>query len=66
MRLTPLEANLGYVLSIPDIDRVVIGVESPSQLKEIVNAAMGSPVSPPPGLQSHDAELINPSLWSRP
>lgn len=61
--LTPLQACLGFVLSQPEIDRVVVGVDGAVQLREIL-ASVDKPVPPPPDcLMSEDPDLINPSLW---
>ena len=62
--LTPLQACLGFVCSQPEIDRVVVGVDSLSQLQEIL-ASVEIPVTMPPvSLMSEDINLINPSRWS--
>jgi len=61
--LTPLQACLRYVLSFDGIDRVIIGVESPAQLEEILAAAEGDLPELPPDLCCHDPDLINPSHW---
>jgi aryl-alcohol dehydrogenase-like predicted oxidoreductase len=62
-QLTPLQACLGFVLANPDIDRVVVGVDSLSQLQEILVATTGKFPSPPDGLSCDDPALINPSRW---
>lgn len=61
---TPLEAALRFVLSVDNVERVVVGVESRSHLEQIAAVeAMGGlsdrPVWPAP----IDASLLNPSLW---
>lgn len=62
--LTPLEASIRYVLSIPEISKVVIGVDSSSQLKEIISAANGKLPEIPNGLLSNDVNLLNPANWN--
>lgn len=62
--LNPLEACLRYVLSIPEIEKVVIGVDSSAQLSEILKASEGSFPIPPSTLKCSDPNLLNPSLWS--
>ena len=62
-QLTPLEACLRYALSFNEIQRVIVGVDTPRQLKEIVAAASGELPSVPFGLRSNDAALLNPSNW---
>ncbi|HIF58268.1 MAG TPA: aldo/keto reductase [Rhodospirillales bacterium] len=61
--LTALEACLRYVLSIEGISKVVLGVESASQLKEIFIASSGSLPAIPGNLALCDKELLNPALW---
>lgn len=63
--LTPLQACLRYALSIPEIEKVVVGVDSSKQLKEILQAAKGDFPAPPSGLSSVDINLLNPSLWNQ-
>ena len=62
--LSPLEACLRYPLSQVAVDRVIVGVDSLAQLKEILSAAAGS-LSGLPDFGSIEAELINPSLWQQ-
>ena len=64
--LSPLQACLGFVVAQPEIDRVVVGVDSLKQLQEIVSAAkpMGVPV--PEFLTTEDLQLLNPSNWVKP
>lgn len=64
VNLTPLQACLRYVLSIPEIERVVVGVDNSAQLKEILRASEGDCPIPPPNLNCSDPNLLNPSLWS--
>ena len=66
--LSPLQACLAFALSYPAIDRVVIGVDSPTQLDQVVAVAGAggvTPVLPPKSLTGDDPDLINPSHWSR-
>lgn len=61
--LSPLDACLRFVLSIPEIDRVVLGVDSSVHLREIVASAVGPlpdyETTPIPG----DPILLNPVQW---
>lgn len=61
--LTPLQACLGFVLTQPEIDRVVVGVDSRKQLEEILSAAKTMGVSVPQSFATEDLQLINPSNW---
>jgi aryl-alcohol dehydrogenase-like predicted oxidoreductase len=63
-RLTPLQACLRFALSRAEVDRVVVGVDSLAQLREVISAAAGEPLVPPENLASNDPDLINPSRWS--
>lgn len=62
--LAPLDAALRFVLGDDRVDRVLVGIDSPSQLLEIVDAARRSGSSERfrgPGID--DPALVNPSLW---
>ena len=66
--LTPFQACLAYVLSVKEVDRLIFGVDSLKQLKELLNAVnTGLPklgVLPEwPNLP--DVELINPSYLDK-
>lgn len=62
--LTALEGALGFVNSFNEIDKIVIGVDSVSQLNEIINICSNKQKSFPPLLcSSDDANLIDPSNW---
>ena len=61
--LTPLQACLNFVLSNPDIDRVVVGVDCISQLQQILAATTIQVVAPPDTLCCNDPDLINPARW---
>ena len=63
-RLTPLQACLRFALSRAEVDRVVVGVDSLAQLREVISAAAGQPLVPPEDLASNDLDLIDPSRWS--
>lgn len=63
--LTPLQACLNYALAIPEVDKLVIGVDSAEHLHEILAAIDG----PLPGLpewpSALDPDLLNPARWSQ-
>ena len=63
--LTPLQACLGFVLSHPEIDCVVVGVDSLKQLQEILRSANTKEVSVPLSLATDDLQLVNPSNWAK-
>ena len=63
--ISPLQASLRYCLSLPHVDRVVVGVESAAQLREIVDAAQGDLPPPLEWCMPVDAMLVNPAKWSQ-
>lgn len=63
--VSPLELALAAVLGEPAIDRVVVGVDGPEQLEEIIAAASAAAPAPAAGLYAcDDPALINPSRWA--
>ncbi len=63
--LTPLQACLQYAVSHPNIDRVVVGVDTSAQLKEIIRAADGKLASLPSFAPLLDERLVNPAVWNQ-
>lgn len=61
--LTPLQGCLGFAMSSPAVDRVIVGVDSLTQLVEILSKARYCGVPAPAGLSSEDLDLVNPSRW---
>ena len=61
---TPVKGCLGFVMSHPEINRVVVGVDSLKQLQEILAGVEASNETLPESLMSQDLDLINPSHWS--
>jgi len=62
---TPLQACLRHALAHEEIDKLVLGVNSVAQLREILTAAEGEALPLPAALRSEDPVLLNPALWSR-
>ena len=62
--ISALEACLNYVLSFPEISKVVIGVDSLSQLREILNIRETN-LQFPGFLSCNDLDLIYPSNWKK-
>ena len=62
--LTPLQACLRHALSVPQIEKVIVGVDSPAQLAEIIAAAEGQSPIRPDAIGCTDESLLNPSLWN--
>jgi len=63
-KASPLDACISYVLSFPDITRVVVGVETQPQLAEIIRAASGTSINSYPEISSDVTNLINPANWN--
>lgn len=64
-RLTPLDACMRYVLSVPEVDKTIVGVDHVDQLRQIIAAAQGELPSLPQWPQPTDPDLINPARWSQ-
>lgn len=63
--ISALQASLAFPLSFSQIDRVVVGVDSKSQLLQILSAESDSMNTHVPNLSSEDENLINPANWSK-
>jgi aryl-alcohol dehydrogenase-like predicted oxidoreductase len=61
--ITPIQACLGFVMSQPKINRVVLGVDSLKQLRDILLSDKSLLALVPTSLTSEDIDLINPSRW---
>lgn len=61
--LLAVQACLAYPLAFREIDRVVVGADSVTQLGQIISAANGVPQVSLPDLQCEEENLINPSRW---
>ena len=64
-KLTALEATIRYAVSMPEVSKVLVGVDNLDQLKEIVAASTGVLPKIPNDLFTNDADLLNPSNWSK-
>lgn len=62
-KLDPVGACLGFVLSEPGIDKVVVGVESAVQLEGIIKASVIKSQKVPASISSMDIDLLNPARW---
>jgi hypothetical protein len=61
---TPLAAAVGFALADTRIDRVVLGVDSAAQLREVLSLAKLGGAVAPSELASDDIDLINPACWT--
>ena len=62
--ISAVQACLAYPLSFKEIDRIIVGADSVSQLAEIINEVGKKEQFKLPELQCEDECLINPSYWS--
>ena len=62
-KLSPLEASIRYMISKPEISRVLVGVDNKDQLKNIINASDGNIPTIPEELTTDDPDLLNPGNW---
>ena len=63
-KITALDATIRYALSTPEIEKVLVGVNSKKQLQEIVTSSKGALPNIPNELCIMDDDLLNPSNWS--
>ena len=63
--LSPLEACLRYVYNFSEINRIIVGVDTPVQLNQIIEATKGHLDSLPGFKTLSDTRLINPSTWDQ-
>jgi len=64
-QLTALEATIRYAVSMPEISKVLVGVDNVDQLKEIVASSTRVLPKVPNELFTNDTDLLNPSNWSK-
>lgn len=64
-QITALEVTIRYAISIPEISKVLVGVDTADQLEEIVIASLGLLPGIPTEVYTNDADLLNPSNWGK-
>jgi len=63
--VSPLAASLAYPLSLEQVDKVIVGVDSAVQLSEILQVVENANEGPDTSfMRSTDLDLINPSNWN--
>lgn len=63
--ISATRACLQYVLSLPQVSRVVVGVDSAEQFRDILlNSSDAASLSEFPEISCADEDLINPSNWN--
>jgi aryl-alcohol dehydrogenase-like predicted oxidoreductase len=63
-QVTPLQACLGSAWHQPDIDRILVGVDSLRQLQETLGVIAGKLPCWPDHIFTDDLDLINPVRWA--
>jgi hypothetical protein len=63
-KITALEATIRHVISVPEITKVLVGVNSKDQLRDIIEVSDGNLPSIPEGILTNDLNLLNPVNWS--
>jgi len=63
--LSPVQACLRYVLSVSEVDRLVVGVDTLAHLQDILSAAAGILPDLPKWRMAPEVELINPVHWNQ-
>ena len=63
-KLSALQATLIYMISLPEISRVLVGVDNKDQLQNIIKALKGNIPNIPKELSINDPDLLNPGNWS--
>lgn len=61
--LTPLDASVRYAMSITEIKKILVGVDSVHQLQQILKTAENALPEIPDDMFSDDPALLNPSIW---
>jgi len=64
-QITALEATIRYAISMSEISKVLVGVDTKDQLKEIVIASSGVLPSIPDEMFTNDVDLLSPSNWGK-
>lgn len=63
LSLTALQACVHFIKKFHEVDRIVVGIDSVSQLSEIIEAYEAVPLEISDKIRSNDPDLINPSRW---
>lgn len=63
LSLTPMQACLRYLNSIPEVDKFIVGVDTVDQLQEVLDSVEGSLSVLPEFNALHDDRLLNPARW---
>jgi aryl-alcohol dehydrogenase-like predicted oxidoreductase len=61
--ITPIKACLGFVSSLKDVDRIIVGVDNIEQFEEVIEVIKNTPDIDYPNFESQDEKFLNPSNW---
>ena len=62
--ISPLDACMRFLYQKEEIDQIIVGVQSATQLKEILNVDKNEILSSPNWPSKIDEKIINPSTWN--
>lgn len=63
--VSPIESCIGFVKQFNSVDKIIVGVVSPTHLEEVCQVMSRDVViTVPPDIQSDDVKLINPAKWT--
>ena len=63
---SPLAACLSHVFSRPEIEKIIVGVDSSEHLQKILDLSKEGPIfSLPDHLSNFDTQLLDPSQWNK-
>lgn len=63
-KVSAVQACLAFVLAFSEIDKVLVGADNTSQLRELVELEKKLQIFDFPDIHCNDKDLINPSNWS--
>lgn len=64
-KITALEATIQHAISVSEISKVIIGVDTKQQLEQIIIASKGVLQKTSSELNTNDKELLNPTHWNK-
>ena len=63
--LTPQQACLRYIFSLPEVARAVVGFDNVAQLRQIISSCTGALECLPNWPEHIDPNLLNPACWNQ-
>ena len=64
LQCNALELSLGFLMSIPEISKIIVGVDNLDQLNQIVKVSTIIDYKSMSNLACNDINLIDPREWS--